>query len=263
MANKITELLESKGLYDPIDLGDEASLLELLCWRPISIDLYCPTCHDFSVFTRDTPDYINSARPNQVSHINNTKYVFKCSRDNNTIIIFYILVNGSKIMKIGQFPSFMDVSLIISNKYNALLGNYFSEYKSALILYSHGFTIGAYAHLRRIIEHLISDAANQAVKNSEITQKELDNMHVSDRIAALKNHLPTFFVDNVPLYGIISKGIHELQENECREFFPVLQTAIEITLDEEIERRNKAAKAKQAQGAIGKIAGLLGSKETL
>lgn len=41
-------------------------------------------------------------------------------------------------------------------------------------------------------------------------------------------------VTNAILYNIVSKGIHELKEDECRKIFPILQSGIELILEEDM-----------------------------
>jgi hypothetical protein len=57
------------------------------------------------------------------------------------------------------------------------------------------------------------------------------------------------------MYGILSKGLHELSEDECKTYFPVLRTAIEIILDEKIALKERDAKLTANRSAISAIAG--------
>jgi len=42
----------------------------------------------------------------------------------------------------------------------------------------------------------------------------------------------------------LSKGIHQLEEKECNDLFPILKTSIEIILDEKIDKHNRELKNK-------------------
>ncbi len=55
-------------------------------------------------------------------------------------------------------------------------------------------------------------------RNSEFATK-----HMDEKISLLQDHLPPFLVKNKKIYSILSLGIHELEEDECRSFFPVLR----------------------------------------
>lgn len=74
-------------------------------------------------------------------------------------------------------------------------------------------------------------------------QFELDeNNHqrrVEKKIKLLADYLPKSLTDNKGAYGIISKGIHELSEEECMQYFPVLEYLIKMCLNETIEKKRK------------------------
>ena len=42
----------------------------------------------------------------------------------------------------------------------------------------------------------------------------------------LEGYLPEVLIKNTTIYGILSKGIHELSEEECRKYFPVVKECI-------------------------------------
>ena len=46
----------------------------------------------------------------------------------------------------------------------------------------------------------------------------------------LSDYLPKSLVGNTIFYGIVSKGIHELSEEECLEYFPVMKSFIIMIL---------------------------------
>ena len=63
----------------------------------------------------------------------------------------------------------------------------------------------------------------------------------AEKIKMLEGYLPDILVKNATIYGILSKGIHELSEEECREYFPVVKGCIYQILGMwESERRKKA-----------------------
>lgn len=69
----------------------------------------------------------------------------------------------------------------------------------------------------------------------------------------LAHRLPEFLVENKSMYGILSKGIHELSEQECLEAFPIVKLGIEIILDanlEETARKKKITDAKKKIEAL-------------
>jgi hypothetical protein len=56
------------------------------------------------------------------------------------------------------------------------------------------------------------------------------------------------------LYGILSKGVHELDEGECLDYYPVLYDCISLILDERLAQREKKLTTKNAASALSKIA---------
>ena len=65
-------------------------------------------------------------------------------------------------------------------------------------------------------------------------------------------------VDNANIYAILSKGIHELSEEECLEYYATIKMGIELILDEEIQRLERESKIKQITDEIGRIIGNIG-----
>ncbi|KDB51524.1 hypothetical protein X805_29020 [Sphaerotilus natans subsp. natans DSM 6575] len=75
----------------------------------------------------------------------------------------------------------------------------------------------------------------------------------------LKAHLPTFLVEHPGMYSLLSKGIHELSEDECLKHFATLRLGIELILDERLEARERANKIAAAKAAIQKAVGDAGA----
>jgi hypothetical protein len=62
--------------------------------------------------------------------------------------------------------------------------------------------------------------------------------------------LPEAVVENAPLYSILSKGIHDLSENECNAHFPVVLAGIQSVLEERLAERARREKAENAKKAV-------------
>ena len=97
----------------------------------------------------------------------------------------------------------------------------------------------AYVYLRRILERLIYQAKETAV--DAIDNEMFERARVAEKIKMLEGYLPDILVKNATIYGILSKGIHELSEEECRKYFPVVKECIYQILGMwESERRKQA-----------------------
>ena len=53
-----------------------------------------------------------------------------------------------------------------------------------------------------------------------------EQARLAEKIKMLESHLSDILVKNTTIYGILSKGIHELSEEECRKYFPVVKECI-------------------------------------
>ncbi len=87
----------------------------------------------------------------------------------------------------------------------------------------------------------------------KITQEDLAKSDFKGKINLAKDKLPNFLVENKKIYSVLSKGIHELDENECKEYFPILRSGIEIILDEVIKRNEHENKIKLIAAQINKL----------
>lgn len=102
------------------------------------------------------------------------------------------------------------------------------------------------------------EVAKLAIASGEISQADFDAaLRMEDKIQLLRAHLPEFMVENRALYGIVSKGIHELSEKECLDYYDTVKTGIELILDEQLEAEAKRTKVEKAKQAIANLAGKL------
>jgi hypothetical protein len=158
------------------------------------------------------------------------------------------------IEKIGQSPSLADLVTAEIRKYRKLLGiDAHREFSKAIGLSSHGIGIGAFVYLRRIIENLIEEA-HQVAKTSEGWDESVyTDRRTVERMHLLKGFLPPFLVENTFLYAILSKGLHELSENECLEAFSLMRISIELILDQKLEKQEREAKIARAKQEIADL----------
>jgi hypothetical protein len=72
----------------------------------------------------------------------------------------------------------------------------------------------------------------------------------------VRNHLPSFVVEHPSLYGLLSKGVHQLSEKECAEEMPTLRRAMEVIFRDRTtkarEVKQKAEAAKLVQQAVAR-----------
>lgn len=235
-----------------------------------SIDCYCIDCNLQSVFRaednmpRETVHLhghhvpITDWRKWQVDLLNSNliyQKVYTCSRNSKHRLIFILQIQNGKLSKIGQSPALADIAEQDIKKYKKILGNIqYQEFSKAIGLYTHGIGVGSFVYLRRIIENFIIIPVYEKCKvkedwNDDVYQKS----RVKDKIEILKDYLPDFLVSNPNIYSIISKGLHDLSEEECKEFFPVLKSCIEFVLTDLETKREIEQKRAEMQSALGHI----------
>lgn len=130
------------------------------------------------------------------------------------------------------FPELNEYKHVISAQDRKELG-------TAIGLYANGVGVGSYVYLRRILERLVYQAKEKA--GESVDNNEFQKAKVADRIKMLKGFLPDTLVQNTAVYGILSKGIHELSEEDCIKYFPVVQRCIYMILGMWENQRKKQA----------------------
>jgi hypothetical protein len=162
----------------------------------------------------------------------------------------------STVQKIGQQPSYGDLHILQVKKYTHVLSQaQLGELTRAIGLASHDVGVGAYVYLRRIFEALVEESHQLALKDTGWDEVQFQRSRMAERIGLLKSHLPTFLVEHAGMYSLLSKGIHELSEQECLKHFDTLRLGIELVLDERVEERQRVQKMATARAAIQKAVG--------
>ena len=217
-----------------------------------TLDIYCPECNNHSIFERKQISYCNT----QDGWINYGRFAIEltCSRDKEHKLFFLFYAKNKSIQKIGQQPSIASLNLFDVKKYSKVLDKkYFTEFTKAIGLSAHGVGVGSFVYLRRIFEFLIEEAHQKAKIQTGWDEAIYSSSRMNEKIKLLKNELPTFLVENKSLYSILSKGIHELSEEECLNAFPIVKVGIELILDDKLEEMNKLKKLEEAKKAIAKL----------
>lgn len=180
--------------------------------------------------------------------------VFFCSRNEKHLLFFLFRVHKNTITKIGQYPSLADLATVEIQSYRKVLGNErFREFSRSVGLASHGVGIGAFVYLRRIFESLIEEAHQNVISARSWNEEAYQGSRMDEKIKLLSHYLPEFLVKNKALYSILSKGIHELNENECLNAFPIIKLGIVLILDEKLKNQEREEKIKQANEQITKL----------
>ena len=179
----------------------------------------------------------------------------KCKRYND-IFTFSIFYDAEKrlLLKIGQYPSIEDFHIYEIKQYDKLLSNdVLKEFTKAIGLAANGVGIGSFVYLRRIFENLILESFEEAKQEGKVEEETFSRSRMDEKIGLLEDYLPPFLVENKSIYSILSKGIHELDENTCLKYFEFMKVGIEIILDQKLEKKKQKEKEEEAKKKIQQL----------
>ena len=91
------------------------------------------------------------------------------------------------------------------------------------------------------------------MKDNKINVDEFRKSRMDEKVILLKDYLPEFLSKNKSIYSILSVGVHSLSENDCLMYFDSIKTAIELILDEKLEKIQKQIKLDEANKKIDAI----------
>lgn len=269
----VEEFYLNASLYDKfiISEADKADIFKLIFFDK-TLDCFCQKCEQISVFKSENnkpskPGDFGNRTINLSSEWNfdiktdefKTQKVFHCVRNVNHKLFYNILISEQSLQKTGQYPSIADLSSYSVKKFSKTLGKeLYSEFNRGIGLYSHGVGVGSFVYLRRIIENfIVLPAYQEANKQSDWNDEEYQKLRVTEKIKKLKNFLPELLVQNSILYSIVSKGIHELSEEECLEYFPVLREFMEYVLTDLQAKKETENKKQELAKKISEISNRL------
>jgi len=240
-------------LYETVSISSDQ--LHGMFNADLRIDAYCPFCHERRVFGRNKSGWRHEDITMMATH-NNTYYdltTLYCAYVSKHELRFLLRIQQGKVSKVGQLPSFADIALDESKEYKDFLkDDDANEFHKAIGLAAHGVGIGSYVYLRRIFERLIRQRFEEFKETEKWTEEDLLKMRMDERIDLLKAHLPEFLVRNKRIYSILSLGVHELNEKQCLNFFPVLRSSIVIILEEDKRKLEELRRQQELEKAISK-----------
>ncbi len=269
------ELLLRSHLYEEFDAseddGELRALSEIVLFGD-AIDAYCVDCGQTSVFQfisrAPSPRSESFFRTIVQEDLVKSQFFLLtacCSRNTLHKLFFCFLFKNNSVTKIGQHPSIADLYAPDIKKYRKVMSQEnFLDLKRGLGLKAHGIGVGSFIYLRRIFENLVEEAHEKAAAGSEWNEEDYSRAKMDAKIKILAPHLPSALVDYAIVYGILSKGVHSLTEDECLKMFEPVRKGIELILDEKISELHEMEKRKRAQelkGTLSQIKSTLSSGE--
>lgn len=200
-----------------------------------------------------------------------------CGRDEEHVVTFYFRVariwtntpihtqiaNPTwELQKVGQYPSLVDFHLHQIDGYEAAFSDAdLREWKRAITTQAHGFNVAACVYLRRVFENLLDEARSKVHggRFREQAWPEYDEARIPERVRLVASELPSFIVEHPELYKVLSKGVHQLTEEECNAALPMLQSCMQIIgtqrLEVQMREKREAETAKLLHAAASQHAG--------
>lgn len=256
----------NKGLYETVYEGNQRRHCVLEIKNDASsYRAYCVQCETMSVFEAESQNIVQITAP-VVGHYEIPKDDIRFYGDIDfgkrlhcamcgMFMTVYFKVIDNKIVKVGSYPSIADLDRgRLFSECNIPKSRIPKELAAAIGLKAHGVYIGAYAYLRRVFETLIEEARKKAEQAGTLVEN-FKNLHVKEKIKALSDYLPEYMVENRKAYGILSKGIHELSEEDCKAGYDILYNLIVMILEDQEERRKKELRKKDISNAINTLNG--------
>ena len=213
------QFIFEEPLYKKVSLSDSPELLEDLM-RVISIDGFNVYKGVDSTFNLEQPLYSYSIDP----IIKTEQVVFICQRYGDKLYVqIHYDRNEGYVEKVGQYPSVADIHIAQIKKYRRVLGeSYIRDFTKAIGLAANGVGTGSFVYLRRIFEHLVDELSKEAIAKGDINSHDYATSKMDNKLKMLEDYLPDVLKDNKPLYGVLSKGIHELSEEDCLKYFSIV-----------------------------------------
>lgn len=209
------------------------------------VDRYCTKCDKHRIFAADknvfdVPNIRSVHFPEKIEDKPAFFKSFRCSAHPEHKILFSFIVEGDYVIKISEFPSKYDSVKDTFNDYKKVLDKEkITELSKAAQLESFGYAIASLLYYRRIFESVILKTFVESTIENKITEEEFRQKRMNEKIEYISDFLPDYFKENSHMYGVLSKGVHELEEEECRKYLPIVKTIIFFSLDEAVENRNK------------------------
>lgn len=292
MSNVFADFLQKSGLYDKIEITpDNINDLVDLINGDVRIDSYCPFCGEKRVFTMkpicavdadESSVYNLASRLSTLQELGFTRTIqyedgtsdevwawynwqcensvrlmnfhYVCTMDETHHLDYVVRTCDNEMWIIGQYPSVADLSFPELDIYKKVLNSEDRrELRRAIGLYAQGIGIGSYAYLRRVFERIINQAKDTATAENALDLDAYAKSRVVEKIVLLKDYLPAFMVANKDVYGVISKGIHELSEEECLSYFPIMKDTIFMILQQWEQKRKEAETARTLTASVAKI----------
>jgi hypothetical protein len=247
---------------------EERVLMEIFKWQSARVDGYNPKIKEMTTFDIEITNETGLYGHNPIHFLGYCKFKMTCVRTVDSMRVYSAMTfnEGTQtytLFKVGQHPSIADIHISKVRQYDKVLDNdKIKELTRAIGIAANGVGIGSFVYLRRVFEHLIDKAHALALNDTNWNEEKYNGSRMIEKIGLLKNYLPQFLVEHKEMYGILSKGIHELTEDECLAAFEPMKLGIEIILDAKVDEYDRQQKETMASQRIRELNSKFGKSES-
>ncbi|WP_417764934.1 hypothetical protein [Shewanella chilikensis] len=249
-------------LYTQNSLPDDLQLKAILYGvKAYKIDGHCPKCGKNTTFFGDPErwdidDQWSGVYDTLREYTGYQILEMTCARNHDHKLKYYYFLGENHVEKVGQDPSLADIANDEAAAYRSILSKTdAAELHKAIGLAAHGIGIGSFVYLRRIFERLIYERFSSFSEEKEWDRQAFGKLRMNEKVEFLKGYIPDFLYDHRELYSILSKGIHELSDEECLKVFEPIKLSLKIILEEDKKKKDELALQKKASDAIKAIRG--------
>ena len=177
-------------------------------------------------------------------------YLFFCTGCKR-IHYYTLMFKGNTVTKIGQYPSLSSKEEHEIQKYKRLkvIKKYYIELIRSVNAYSQHMGIASFVYLRRIYEHIIETEYSKLPNEEQNPKAKFD-----DKMKAVDNKLhiipPELDSQKSKIYSVLSKGIHEYEEDECYELYPAMKTIILLILENYLSDKESKQQLKEIEKTL-------------
>ncbi len=173
---------------------------------------------------------------------------FSCVKCKETYKVSFLLeykkdTNKLILTKIGQYPRLSIIRGDENKSFDKILKKFDAvrDYQNATRNHVDGDNIASFVYLRRIVEKYIKYTFEKNIKMVNISEDEFSKKTTEEKISCLKKvlsdkNIPEILSQNKKLYSVMSKGIHELKENECAKMYDSIKNIIDSILEIELSK---------------------------
>ncbi len=229
--------------------------------------MYCPGCKAASVFVPQKQDSIlkraadSFPRDRYGADVVASKaptffsVEFTCSRSREHVATFAFMDSEGLLTKIGEYPSTFDRLALETRRYQKKLGPLTDEFRRSIQLYSHGLGVGSFVYLRRVLERVVEEVARRKFGNQQdwTYEKWRNNRKFEELVHELEDALPELLIENSLPFRVLSKGIHDLDEDECLAYYEVLRQSVEEILDDQMRKDESESRRKSISAKLSGI----------